>query len=95
MIEALSSGLPIVFNDTGGVKELVGDCGYGLAPKKDQWHLNNVPSLDHEELAEKIILGLKNQNSLSVKARKKAVDKFDISSWIKKHQQTCTKILKA
>lgn len=85
VIEAMACGLPIVFNDTGGVRELVKECGLGLRVREKEWHLDEVPSLDPEELAVNIMLGLENQIELGKKARLRAVENFDIEAWLNRH----------
>lgn len=42
VLEALASGLPILYKDSGGVTELVGDCGIPIEPKTFREGINRM-----------------------------------------------------
>jgi len=83
VIEALACGLPIVYSDSGGVPELVVDCGVRLECEKS-WEEAKSPQLSD------VIAGMltvqKNHSSLAEKARERAVKTFDIRGWIERHR---------
>jgi glycosyltransferase involved in cell wall biosynthesis len=61
VIEALASGLPVLYRDSGGVGELVGDCGIAVTPESFR------PALEDARA---------RRASLSRAARARAVEKF-------------------
>ena len=91
VIEALSCGLPIIYSDTGGVPELVGD-NAGIAVKcEDDWDNAQVP--DEAEIAEGMIVVAQNHSEMSNAARNRAVEKYDIKHWIDRHKAIFTEVL--
>ncbi|MGQ0732901.1 MAG: glycosyltransferase [Acidobacteriota bacterium] len=50
VLEALASGLPVLFRDSGGVPELVGDCGKAVTPETFAVALTEV-MIDRDRLA--------------------------------------------
>ena len=42
VIEALASGLPVLYKDSGGVHELVGDCGVAITPETFRYGLDKL-----------------------------------------------------
>ena len=90
VIEAMSSGLPILYSSSGGIPELVGkDSGIGLKVSED-WEKVNVPK--KQEIYEGILQIMDNKNSMSKCARDRAVRLFDINSWIKNHYEVFEKL---
>lgn len=86
VIEAMASGLPIIYSSTGGVPELVGqDGGIGLK-QKESWDLE-PHSPDPGLVSEAMRAVISNQNLYSLAARARAVANFDINNWIKKHKE--------
>jgi glycosyltransferase involved in cell wall biosynthesis len=47
---AINYGLPILFSTSGGVGELVGNCGIGIKEKDEIDFLDSVPQVDEEEM---------------------------------------------
>lgn len=61
VIEALASGLPVLYKDRGGTAELVGDCGVAVKVEDFRKELENV---------------LKKREDISAKARQRAMNRF-------------------
>ena len=90
VIEAMSSGLPILYSSSGGIPELVGeDSGIGLKVSEN-WEKVNVPT--KQEIYEGILRIMDSKNTMSKCARDRAVKLFDINSWIKKHEEVFEKL---
>lgn len=85
VVEAMSCGLPVVYSDTGGVPELVGDrAGIGISPS-DDWE--NIVEIDPDLAAEAVGKIVDNYSVYSSEARKRAVEKFDAADWLKEHEK--------
>ena len=84
VLEALASGLPVVYSASGGVPELVGECGAG-APCEESWESPQVP--ETEALVSAMVKVAENLTQLSPAARARAVEMFDIHPWIERHAQ--------
>lgn len=86
VIEAMASGLPIIYSFTGGVPELVGQNG-GIGLKQNEsWELEPHcpdPGLVSEAMRAVIL----NQKFFSMAARTRAIEFFDISKWITRHRE--------
>ncbi len=82
VLEALACGLPVVYSRSGGVPELVGDCGVGLKCE-ESWEEAKSPLL--EDVTEGMSIVADNHAALSVAARNRAVDVFDLGHWIARH----------
>ena len=84
VIEAMASGLPIIYSETGGVPELVGhDAGVGLFLKKSWESEPHAP--EPHLVSDAMSYVLANQKSLSMHARSRAVEKFDLQKWLFRH----------
>ena len=84
VLEAMSSGLPILYSKSGGIPELV-DINSGLGIEvKENWYKTKVPS------KAAILDGMKeiidNKTLMSEASRERAVQLFDINIWIIKHK---------
>lgn len=91
VIEAMSSGLPILYSHSGGLPEIVGEkSGIGLEVPQD-WENIHIPDI------KKIVLGvleiMDNSQEISQYARERAVKFFDISYWIERHENLFKKFL--
>ncbi len=85
VVEALSCGLPVVYSASGGVPELVGDdAGVGVPVPLD-WE--NVHPADPETLAQGMIAVLNDYTRFAKAARERAVKRFDVRPWIRRHEE--------
>ena len=91
VLEALSSGLPVVYSNSGGTPELVGpDAGIGIEAQLN-WEQEQPPA--PEELADAVLKIAAHHNSYAQKARERAVTKFDLKPWLKRHQKVFQDLL--
>lgn len=92
VLEALSSGLPIIYSNSGGTPELVGDAGIGLSVESSyQKYL--TPNIDDLEKA--MIEIFKNYKEKSQIARERAVNNYNIEKWYNKHSKIMKDLLNA
>jgi len=93
VLEALACGLPVLYSNTGGVAELVGDsAGIAVAcPPHDPWGLPVVPSA--KDIGAGMLAIAERQSEFVVAARRRAVDLFDISHWIDRHREVFERLL--
>ena len=83
VLEALASGLPVVYPRSGGVPELVGDdAGVGV-PHPDGYECDEPPSA--EALAAAVTQALGNLGPYSAAARERAVARFALGPWLDHH----------
>lgn len=90
VIEALACGLPVVYSDTGGVGELVGSCGVGVACE-ESWETPKVP--ETSGISDGMLFVAEHHAELSAKARRRAVEHFDITHWIARHAAVFEKLI--
>jgi glycosyltransferase involved in cell wall biosynthesis len=91
VIEAMASGLPVVYSETGGTAELVGRyAGVGV-PGYHDW--SREMTIDADLIAEGIFRILSDYEAYSSSARQRAVERFDISYWLKKHATIFDQVL--
>ena len=92
VIEALSSGIPVVGFDTGALKELVPDnCGKVVPYGGNPWKLDK-PKFDN--IASGCLKVLKNWEQFSNNARIHAENKFDISTIFNQYIEVINKMNK-
>ena len=85
VVEAMACGLPVVYSDSGGVPELVGNqAGVGI-PAELNWEQDLPPA--PEQLAQAVLEIASNRTQYAEAARQRAVEKFDIKYWIKRYRE--------
>ncbi len=83
VLEAMASGLPVVYPASGGTVELVGDeAGIGV-PHPDTWERDEPPTAG--ELADAVGSVLTDLARYSAAARSRAVDRFALEPWLDRH----------
>lgn len=90
VIEALSSGLPVVGQRNGGMPELVGEEAGILLSVPDDYESLHYPT--KEDVAQAIENVSQNLSHFRQEARKRALQ-FDKEPWLKKHEEIFTKLL--
>ena len=91
VIEALSCGLPVLYSHSGGVPELVGnDAGIALECKKS-WESVQTPCV--KDICDGMLDIANRHEEMSNFARNRAIEKFDIKKWIKRHKIIFEKLL--
>lgn len=85
VVEALASGLPVVYSASGGVPELVGeDAGVGI-PVESTFDRTIPP--DAAALADGVERVMASLHAYSLAARQRAVQRFDIEPWLARHAE--------
>lgn len=87
VIEAMASGLPVVFSASGGVPELVGDAGIGI-PAELSWERDIPP--DAEALADAVEQVIADHGTFSARARARVVQHLDLGYWLRRHRAVFT-----
>lgn len=83
VIEAMATGLPVVYARSGGVPELVGDdAGIGV-PHPDGFERDEPPAA--EALAEAVGRVLADLPGYAARARRRAVERFALGPWLDRH----------
>jgi glycosyltransferase involved in cell wall biosynthesis len=93
VLEALACGRPVVYSRSGGVPELVGDhAGIGVdAPLS--WHEDIPPRA--EALADAVSRVRDRWAEASAAARQRAVELFDVSRWVARHDAVFRQLIQA
>jgi glycosyltransferase involved in cell wall biosynthesis len=85
VLEAMASGLPVVYPASGGTVELVGDeAGIGV-PHPDTWERDEPPSV--EALADAVDRVVADFPAYAVAARARAVERFALEPWLDRHAE--------
>ncbi len=93
VLEAMATGLPVVYPASGGTVELVGDeAGVGV-PHPESWERDEPPS--PEELAEAVDRVLADLDRLSAAARRRAVERFSLGPWLDRHAELFARLAPA
>lgn len=91
VLEALASGLPVIYSGTGGVPELVGSgAGVNLGCSEN-FEAVEVPSA--EVIAEAMAQVANSVGTMGLAARKRAVQCFDMEMWIERHRSVFSQLL--
>ncbi|OHC73504.1 MAG: hypothetical protein A3G18_07990 [Rhodospirillales bacterium RIFCSPLOWO2_12_FULL_58_28] len=85
VIEAMASGLPVLYANSGGVPELVGEAGGVAIDTGECWDEQLLPSPD--AVAEGMAQIVKNRRAFAAAARARAVERFDLSHWLERHRR--------
>jgi glycosyltransferase involved in cell wall biosynthesis len=92
VLEAMASGLPVAYIDSGGVPELVADAGIGV-PVELSWEQINLPG--PEAMAQSIVQIMEHYEQFSKNARQRATGLFSLEAFISKHRQIFGKVLES
>jgi glycosyltransferase involved in cell wall biosynthesis len=85
VIEAMATGLPVVYALSGGVPELVADeAGIGV-PHPDRFERDEPP--EAEELAEAVSRVIADLPAYADAARRRAVEMFALTPWLDRHAE--------
>jgi glycosyltransferase involved in cell wall biosynthesis len=85
VLEALASGLPVLYSASGGVPELVGEAaGVALACPED---FERVVFPEDAAVGAGMLRIAQNHSAMALAARQRAVAMFDIVPWIERHRQ--------
>lgn len=91
VLEAMSTGLPVVHTGNGGTPELVGDAGASL-DLEHNW--DSVPDFDLRALAGAVAEAFERRSELGRRAREIVVDRFGIERWVRRHRSIFEEVLR-
>jgi glycosyltransferase involved in cell wall biosynthesis len=83
VIEAMACGLPVICVSSGGLPELVGDEAGVKIETGESWDEILIP--DEKKIAESMIMVANKYKEMSINARKRSVEMFDIKHWVNRH----------
>ena len=90
-LEAMACGLPVIHASTGGTPELVGKAG-AMIETSESWERPSIP--DARDVAQAMITVASNHSVLASLARLRAIEKFDIAHWIRRHTEIIGNLLR-
>jgi glycosyltransferase involved in cell wall biosynthesis len=91
VVEAMASGLPVVYPASGGTVELVGDNGGIGVPHPDSFERDEPPP--PEAMAGAVALVLADLPRFGVAARRRAVERFALGPWLDRHAEVFARLM--
>jgi len=92
VVEAMACGLPVVYSQSGGVPELVGEeAGVGVRGELN-WERDVPP--DPAALAQAVLTVAGRREMYARAARQRAVERFDLKPWMERHRQVFDAVLR-
>jgi glycosyltransferase involved in cell wall biosynthesis len=88
----MACGLPVVYSNSGGLPELVGDqAGVGVPAELD-WNRDVPP--DAETMANAVVQVVRDRDRYAQAARQRAMERFDLQSWLARHREVFAMVLR-
>lgn len=84
VLEAMATGLPVVYPASGGTPELVGEDGGVGVDHDDSFERDDPP--EAEALADAVGRVLADLPGYAARARSRAVDRFALEPWLERHR---------
>ena len=91
VLEALASGLPVLFSNSGGVPELVGEEAGVPLPVPETFDEKPTPA--PSAIAAGIARVIAGREAMSRAARARAVERFSVATWLDRHEQLFKRLL--
>ena len=91
VIEAMACGLPVIGSASGGMPELVSHDSGVLIPVPHDWERMHYPPA--RAVADAVRQITKNMEPYRVGARRNAVSRFDVHTWLEIHERIFRKVL--
>jgi glycosyltransferase involved in cell wall biosynthesis len=83
VVEAMASGLPVVYSATGGVPELVGDAGVGVVTETS--FERDIPPAP-EAMADAVEAVTRDRNAYAARARARVLSHLSLEAWMARHR---------